>query len=402
MKFLEKNICNKYYGIPLKETEYKNLTIKTKYLFGILYKKFDLVSYKIIYRLFGVNFMTKTFCCGKSIYKLLGFIKFNASIDKTTKFLIPILYEYLKDNCSKDNLFNERIDVIPLFNRSGETFLSMFHIKEFLKIHKIKNPIFIAIAPYLENILKMFLPDAEFILVPNVFWELYIGSAVTTTTTTTTHFEQYLPHTHFVALEKNAREGKNCFFYQELINSLNVSKTISTNLMYSQECIDSVNTRIKMLNLKSPFCFIAPDAQSNGTLPFEFWDKLSIILSKKGYDIFYNSIPYNRFNSSMKTQLLSLDETRYLAEQADIIIGVRSGLMDVISNNHSQIHCFYLPFHNRSKELPELSAEKVYNCFTLKQLPTTQSNNNIYEYVIEDNEDYKMLNKILDTISNSI
>lgn len=398
--FKEKNICNKCFGVPIKEIEYKNLTIKIKYLFGILYKKFDLSSYQVIYRLFGINFMTKTFCCGNSMYKVFAFINFKTSIDKTTKFLIPILYEYLKDNCSNVDLFNKRINVIPLFNRSGETFLSMFHIKEFLKIHKIKNPIFIATAPYLKNILKMFLPDAEFIIVPNVFWELYIGSA-TATTTTTTHFEQYLPHSHFVTLEKNVREGKNCLFYPELISSLKVSKTISSNLIYSKECIDSIDTRIKMLNLKKPFCFIAPDAQSNGTLPFEFWDKLSIVLYKKGYDIFYNSIPDNRFSSSMKTQLLALDETRYLAEQADIIIGVRSGLMDVIANNHSQIHCLYLPFHNRSKELPELCAEKVHNCFTLKQLPTTQSNNNIYEYIIEESEN-SMLDEILDNISNLI
>lgn len=399
-KFKQKFISDKYFGVNVKTTEYKNLTIRIKYFGGILYKKFDLNSYNVIYRLFGIIIMTKTFCCGNSIYRLLGFIKFKTSIDKTAKFLIPILYEYLKDNCTNSSLFNSRVDIVPLFNRSGETFLSMFHIKEFLDKNDLKNPIFITSTPYLKQILKMFLPDAEFIVVPKVFWELYIGSAVTTTTTT--KFQQYLPHSHFVNLERNLRMGENLLFYAELRATLNISKKVSANLQYSKECIDSVETRIKMLNIKKPFCFISPEAQSNGTLPLEFWDKLSIILYKKGYDIFYNSIPHNRFNTSMKTQFLSLDETRYLAEKANIIIGIRSGLMDVISNNNSQIHCIYLPFHHRSKELPELSAESVYNSFTLKQLPTTNLNKNIYEYIVEDKNDEVLINEILNSINNAI
>lgn len=399
-KFRPKKIYNKCYGISLKQTSYNDLTIKIKYLLGILYKKFDLEAYRVDYRFCGMKFMTKTFSYGFSIYKLFGFIKFKKSIEKTSKFLLPILYEYLKDNCSNKYIFNTQIDIIPLFNRSGETFLSMFHINEFIKENKILNPIFITTTPYLKDILNMFLPDKELIVVPNVFFELHLGSVTTTTITTT--FRQYLPHSHFVTLEKNLQNGNNSLFYPEIISTLNVSKNISTKLIYSKECIDNVNTKMKMLNIKKPFCFVAPDAQSNGSLPYEFWDKLSVILYKKGYDIFYNSIPHNRFNTSMKTQFLSLDETRYLAEHASLIIGVRSGLMDVIANNTSNIHCFYLPFNNRGDSLPELCAKKVRNCFTLKQLPTASLNNNIFEYVVEDCNDNAKLDEILNYINSSI
>jgi hypothetical protein len=74
--------------------------------------------------------------------------------------------------------------------------------------------------------------------------------------------------------------------------------------------------------------------------------------------------------------------------------------MDVISNNNSKIHCIYLPFNNRSKELPELSAEKVKNCFTLKQLPTTKLNETIYEYIFDENNETFILEQILNKIEN--
>ncbi len=125
---------------------------------------------------------------------------------------------------------------------------------------------------------------------------------------------------------------------------------------------------------------------------------IAINLSGGGYDMFYNTIPLNLKNTYYKSCYLTHPEAKYVASQADIIIGVRSGLMDIIADSPSDIFCIYFPFYKRAKYLVDLNAEKVIQGFSLKQLPFVNSDN-VYEYNTEQMSEDEIMKNIINKIS---
>lgn len=382
----------RFLNVKLFYEKYENEFYKKRILF---YKKeFNINCYHIRYKLFNWIFMTSTFYSGFYDYTLFNKFKFRSSRKKTFNFLLPILFSYLKEKTNEDKL-----DIIPLFNRSGETFLMCYHLKSIFKKNNIKKPIFVAIHPYLKSIVEMFYPDINFYKIPNVFWELYFaeGNGLKFSNTYKYYNQLLLQHNHFMELESKLQKGKIINFYTAIKERLNIKSENILSPKYSNNVIESAKTKIKLLGLKKPFVFIAPDAQSNGTCSKDFWDMLPIKLSNLGYDIYFNSIPWNIPNSYYKHCNFSLAEARYVAEQADVIIGVRSGLMDVITNKSSKIICIYHAFWDRGNKLPMLEANKVLNGFSLKYLPNTNKNN-IFEYngqQMSEEEIMKSIIKIL-------
>ncbi len=379
MKIMREKYCNFRY---------------TKQFFGIYKVKFDINTYNVIYKFLGIRFMKKTFFAGFSRYTILKFFKIKQSRKHTLSFLLPILSAYLHEqNCMQT-------DIVCLMNRSGETFLMQHHFKEWLKKNKIKQTVFITVFPYLNNLVQMFYPKIPFSVVPKVFFEIYLAAYDKTELNhKNTRIFFPLPHAHFIELEKK-QQKERVNFYAAIKNRLKVNGSIITLPKYSETVIKSAQAKMKLLGLKKPFAFVAPDAQSNGTNTLDFWNNMIVELSNLGYDMFFNTIPWNVQASYYKHCWLSLSEAKYIAEQADIILGVRSGLMDVIANKKSKIHCIYHAFFDRGKGLPMLDAKKVIKGFSLKYLPYTSSKN-VFEYDGQRLSNEELLKEIIRNIKTS-
>ncbi len=374
----------------LRKEQLNGECYKVKYLGGLWSLKFDLKDCIIQYRLLGLKVIKAKFNSGSIIYKILGLLPIKTRFG-VKKFLLEILAKYLKQKTD----LTER-DVVGLFNRSGETFFIFRHMDKFLQKNNIKNPIFISPTPYLNDIVKMYQNDYTFINVPLAFFELHFHSNKKEPLTPTSNFFEVLNDAHFYELENAVQKGENKYFITEIYKRMGIDTISPQEASISPEAIISAETKLARLNIKDKFIFIAPDAKSNGTMSNQFWEKLAIQLYNSGYDILYNSLPKKQQNSFDKYCFLTLEEARYIAQKASCVIGVRSGLLDVITSPNTKIQCIYLPFLERGKLRP-MSAQKVMDTFSLKKLPNVNPYN-IIEYDGEQITPNQLLNGIMNKL----
>lgn len=382
-----KNIIGYFQKIITNEEISKDKYCRN-FLLGIIKIKFIFSSYVVQYKFLGIKIFTKTFDYGFSIYKFLKVFKFKTSKNLTCKFLFPILVKYIKYKAGL-----KKFEIIPIQNHVGETYLLMQHLNAFFNKHCIKNPIFISRYSNLNSICHMFFPDINFLVVPNVFFELYFADFEYVKDKNFKYYSM-LPYSHFVNLEKSLRNNENKKFYQEILKTLKISDDLADKPKFNKATEFYAEEKMKLLNLKKPFVYISPDAKSNGSMCYDFWDKLFIELKRNGYDVFFNSLPCKMYNSCYKSCYLNFEEAAYVARKSDIVIGIRSGLMDIISNENSKIFCIYSAFLKRDKLFPVIDAQKVLNCFSLKQLRHVNKNN-IFEYNGDAIEYNLLLEKII-------
>ncbi|MCD7780768.1 MAG: hypothetical protein LUH05_08880 [Candidatus Gastranaerophilales bacterium] len=370
-----------------------NDTYKKKYFGGVLSIKFNVLSNDVIYRFLGIKFMHKSFYDGgKSFYKLFNFIKFKRSARHSKDFLLPVLALRIKQKTGMEN-----IDIIPLLYHLGETFLLLCNMKEWMENNDIKNPVFVSGFANLKSLCEIFYPEIPFILVSPMVFNLHFVNINNFSYKGVRYFEN-LSRSCFEKYEEKIKNDTAPGFYQQHKQTLGISGINITEPLYPDEIKNSAETKMKMLGLKKPFAFISPNSKSNGTMTKEFWDKLPVELYNLGYDMFFNAIPWNVPNSSYKHCFLTVAEAMYIARQADLIFGVRSGLMDVITNPNSKIFCVYHAFFKRGNFAP-ICAQKIWRAFTLKQLPFVNTEN-IFEYNGEEEAEEKILQDIIAKLSN--
>ena len=80
---------------------------------------------------------------------------------------------------------------------------------------------------------------------------------------------------------------------------------------------------------------------------------------------------------------MSIQELVVIASHAEFVIGIRSGILDVIASNAKSIIALYTPFRKRSG-FNELSAEKVLAAFSLSKI-SFENKPDIREFIISDN-----------------
>lgn len=368
-------------------------TYKKKYLKGLLYIKVDFDGYKAIYRLFGIKIASATFYCGKMNFRILGFIKFSTSLF-TKQLILPILVKFVNKKTKKQ--INDSNDIIGFFCRAGETFLMAPYLKSYFFQNSITNPVVISPFIYLKDIFKMYYPELNFIKVPKIITELQFLN-ITKDKLNNSNYYQILNHNYFTTLEKSIQKGQKKYFYDEILNRLNVTQNNVKKPLLEKNKIEAAKIKFKKLNITNKYIYIAPAAQSNGSHSKEFWENLELELFNLGYDIIWNTLPEGHNNAYNKYCNFTLQEAAYVASFADYVIGVRSGLLDILSYFNSNIFCTYFPFLNRGKDLPEMSADKVLRTFTLKKLPFVSP-----EKIVEFNGEELDENEILETIIKTI
>ncbi len=374
---------------------YCNNNIYKKIFFNGLFSiEFKMLDYCVFYKIFNLSFMERRFKRGVSLFKLFNTIKFKTSEKSTLEFLKPILIEYVKNQTLQKNF-----SLIHFITRLGETYLQMYHLEEYLNNNKIKNPIFISQFSNLKYICNMFYPKIKFITIPQVFFEMCFSTELKNYKHAGCYYFLPINRTHLINVEKQLNNNNQILFYDELKKSLKIKKS---NLINYPILSVNVKTKsdniIKQLRLKKRFAYIIPDAQSNSSMSLNFWNKLCKTLNVDyNYDIFLNTLPQG-FQNKYKHHHISIEQAKYIASKADIIIGIRCGLLDIVTNNSSDIFAIYLPFNNRAPEFPYLSAEKVMGAFSLKQLPNI-CNKHLYEYNAEIYSERYILNEILSLIS---
>lgn len=366
---------------------------KKKYWGGLMGFSFDMNTSSAIYKLLGVKIGSSSLTAGITKVQLFGFIKFRSK-KLTRRMLEPLLILYLR----KLGVDTTQRQILAWYNRSGEFFLLNFHLKDYLRQHDIHNPVLITPQDFEKEVLELFGNHCETQTIHYVFHHLHFAG-VEKIEQPKLHYFGLMPHKHFVQVEKKLQNGSDLHFYTALKETVQVSDSLAATPEIPRQVAQTAEEKMRLLGLHKPFVYIAPSAQSNGTLSKSFWSQLPLSLAQLGYDFFFNNMPHGLNNSYCKTCYLSLPEARYVASQAAAIIGIRSGLMDVIANKTSEIICIYKHFGHRSKEFPHLEASRVMSGFSLKPLPHVEPSH-LHEIDGDSESEENILRNISTILSN--
>lgn len=184
-------------------------------------------------------------------------------------------------------------------------------------------------------------------------------------------FINYLPRGYFKKLYNNDYCKKK--WIDEIVKFYGFNKENFSRLSSSSAfCIQNDNTVL-----------ICPDALSIKSASIEFWNKLKLSLSQKGFGVFVNS--------SKNGKLLPLQDICAMAAHCKAIIGLRSGLLDILSSLSKEVPFYILYNKHSSRNVDMLQAH------TLKSSPLVDKAN-IFEYDLSNETEDEILNKIMENL----
>lgn len=150
----------------------------------------------------------------------------------------------------------------------------------------------------------------------------------------------------------------------------------------------------KGLNLDK-FVFLTPECSSNISYDSKFWLLLIEKLKNMGYGIYMNSYKSFKDIPQIVNDCPDLRTTYTLASKAKSIIGIRSGINDLLSTVNVPQHLIYTRFKCDGVNNSDLNIQE----FSLKHLPKVNKDN-IYEYSADNLTIEDLLNTILKGLEN--
>ncbi|MDR1124128.1 MAG: hypothetical protein LBL61_06035 [Elusimicrobiota bacterium] len=266
-------------------------------------------------------------------------------------------------------------DIFILNSNIGEAFCILFYLSRALSAKAGKRKVLFCVTResllsiagmFAGNIPCVYIRKIEY-SVPDFCWTL--GGK---------NFYMF-PAEYFLEVENKARAGAGAHYFTEVLNLFGVNKAEvkPQEIIVPQSIKRSALAKAAKMGLNNNnFIFISPYANSCALLPREFWLKLGAKLKKKGYDVFENS-EENGF---------TLAEAFALALMSQAVIGLRSGLMEILTQTAVPMQVIYTDFRQRAV-FGELPSKSVLSGFTLKKLPAVKSNITEYdaaEFTLEE------------------
>jgi ADP-heptose:LPS heptosyltransferase len=152
------------------------------------------------------------------------------------------------------------------------------------------------------------------------------------------------------------------------------------------------------------FVFLAPFATTHALYQTDFWLELCRLLRESGIDVFLNlapSDPKKEYSESLQQGLckscsLSVAEAYALAKKSKSIIGLRSGLIDLLTLTQIPMYVLYARHRGRKSE-GKVPIEKLISVYTLAKLPGVNPDI-ITEYNTEKMSAEEIRQNILDSL----
>ena len=249
-----------------------------------------------------------------------------------------------------------------------------------------KKPLLLSNKPYANDIFKMFYPKTENIIHFSILFDM-----VDPMTPYSINNHRYIfPFTrsYFTKLEKKHKQGENCHFYENLIDTFGLDPAERREPEIRNEDKENVENLIKNKALGDRFVIVSPHAASNDSLSQWFWDELCVSLNTQGYAVFLNTQDCG----------LNLAAYRYMASKSKAVIGVRSGALDLSADVAPMTIAYYLPFRRRHTWDP-IRASHIMNNFSLKRIPGCELKQ-IHEYDVCQEGEYAVMERTLNLLND--
>jgi hypothetical protein len=279
---------------------------------------------------------------------------------------------------------------------AGETYNFLQCFDKFVKKNSLRNICFVATKKYHCDLIKIICPEYDFVYVESSLdfkleWNFkYNGK----------RFWTIFDLDYFINFEKSVREADKNYsnYYDTMLSKLNLNRedVKFKNIFLSESVKRNVIEKAQNAGLDiNKFVFIAPFANSCETLSDNFWQKLINAIIKEGYDIYINCMQDKKAQyKGTKSFYLSFSEVLVLAQKAVKIIGLRSGLCEILATTKRPMDIIYTDFKDGRVLFEKLSSAKVLLTFSLKFLPIQNAHIKEYDYNAAKEDD--LLNNLLE------
>lgn len=293
---------------------------------------------------------------------------------------------------------NQYDDIYFLASPSGELYLFLNTAQAIIKKYGSKRPLFIVDKPYKKDMCRMFQPDIpcvqEEFPIALYLYEKHIHKI------NNMKFFLFFPTWYYVMAQdkliKERLSGK-INYYDCILDFVELNRKDNNFHLpiISLDAKKSLQEKIQKLGLNlDKFVFLSPEAISCLHYPQSFWVNLIKKLKELGYDVFLNIMNSNNNIEEAKTCFLSHEEVFALAQLSSGIIGLRSGMIEILSMINVPIHVLYTDMPKRVLIEP-MDAENTLHAFTMKKLPGVNVDN-IYEYDCNNITEENLLTTILE------
>jgi hypothetical protein len=337
-----------------------------KFFFGLLYIKINKYSLEYKIRLFGCT-----------IYK-------NKNSD-SLKY--KALYRILK----KKKLLYKNIYIFT-GSPSGELYIILNLINAILK-NKLRDDVLFVVDKKFKKVLcKLYCPDISCIIENKI--NLFVFDKSFYSYKDVSFFSLFVTK-HY--LEQDKKINKIGIHYYEYIRQdLGIKDDVEFHVPKISRVTQEKIKKYVNKNELNNFIILSPEANTSSVLSKKFLQTLCAELNKKSYKVFLNIMHVENYIDDCYVNYFSYDEIIELSKYAKAIIGLRSGLIDILSTLDIDIHCFYTAFPKRGY-LEPMSSENALKGFSLKKMPNTNKDR-IFEYDINKISEEQLLKIILSNI----
>ncbi len=295
--------------------------------------------------------------------------RYKQELNDFTRFVfgIPVTKLKLSEKfCKKyKKIIRDRDFIIILHANIGEITVFLRLAEAYFKKLGAKNPLFIGLKPYHKDLVEMLCPNIPIKIIQKIKLPLYCSEYQTKEHNIKVIFTK----TYYEKVEESLRD-KNApikHFIKHILNYLKLSENdfsqseIKITDIEKQEVLDKVKNI--GLNVEN-FVFFSPEANTCADIGLERWLELKSEYESKGYDIFCN-VSLTKDDYKMFKQCdLTLKEAYILASMSKEIVGLRSGLLDLLFLTKVPMRVFYNEARDRDGFNP-LSKEEIEMGFGL-------------------------------------
>ncbi|MBO5738778.1 hypothetical protein J6R97_05510 [bacterium] len=374
-----------------KVKETKNYR-KTNILFGLISIKTKYTDLSSIVRVLGLEILTFKILNGKLQ------IQFNIKIplpfidkDKTNA---KLLVKWAKKNYSKD------FDSIFTFygSPSGETYIILNILNSLLAKNGSQKPLLVVDKPFKYELCKMFQPNIPVVLCKDLPFLYFKNTTIHKLKDCTVY--SFFPTAHYLKQDVliNA-EGEH--YYSYITKALDLSREQDFITIESSNSVKEKVAKFISDNKLDKFVIISPEANTCSEDCVN-WEKICNGLKDEGFDVVLNVQNMKNYIPNTIPVFLPYEEMLELTKFASAFLGLRSGLVEILSQNtrYTPFYVLYSAFPERGL-LKAMDSEKALSGFSLKKLPNVNAEN-VFECEVDKIEEKDILDEIFNKLFSKV
>lgn len=265
-------------------------------------------------------------------------------------------------------LFDKYDDIYIMHANIGESVFFLRLAKAYFKKNGSKKPLLIGLQNYHKDLVELLCPDVPITIMKHIKVSLYMDEFIANENKT---FRLMFSKQHFDHVEDNLRDKENptIHFKNHVLNYMGLkdSDFEMNEIKISEDIKESLQSKVNKIGLNlNNFVIFTPEANTCEDYEFGFWQDLKTKYESQGIDIFCNVIKSENKEKfkDFKQFDLSLGEIFELTKQAKELIGLRSGLLDLLVLTNTPMKVIYTKARERDSFNPLTSGE-ILTGFTM-------------------------------------